>query len=186
MSTELAAVSMEFSDARDAVLALMHDVVDFPSPGIVFKDITPVLASAKGFAACNFLIRECVADLEFDFVLGVESRGLILGAALAASRRVGFVPIRKPNKLPRETHSVEYALEYGTDTLEVHIDAVHEAARVVLVDDVLATGGTAGASLRLIHQLGAIPVAATFLLELDFLDGRRALGTVPVRSALHA
>lgn len=178
--------SPDADHARTVVTALMHDVPDFPAPGIMFKDITPVLASAEGFAACNLLLSESVADLECDFVLGIESRGLILGAALAASRGVGFIPIRKPNKLPRATHRVEYALEYGTDSLEVHIDAVHEGARVVLVDDVLATGGTAEAGLRLIDHLGAIPVAAAFLLELDFLHGRKRLGTAPVRTGLHA
>lgn len=185
MPSDSLTTSTDVQLAQRVVAGLLHDVPDFPSPGIIFKDITPVLASAQGFAACNTLVSECLAGLEFDFVMGIESRGLILGATLAASRGVGFVPIRKPNKLPRATHRVEYALEYGTDSLEVHIDAVHPGARVVLVDDVLATGGTAAASLQLIEQLGAVPVAAAFLLELDFLDGRRRLGQVQVCSGMH-
>ncbi len=175
----------DLEHAQNIVLGLIHDVPDFPSPGILFKDITPVLSSAEGFRACMALLQATVADLEFDLVLGVESRGLILGAALAASRGVGFVPVRKPNKLPRETHRVEYALEYGVDSLEVHVDAASPEHRVVLVDDVLATGGTAAASLELIRQLGAQITAAVFLLEIDALGARSKLGDTPVRTALH-
>ncbi len=171
-------------NARANVLGLIHDVPDFPQPGILFKDLTPVLADPDGFAAANALLAAAVEDLEFDLVFGVESRGLILGAALAAKRGSGFVPIRKPNKLPRETHRVEYALEYGTDILEVHRDAAGPRHRVVIVDDVLATGGTAAASVQLVQHLSAELVAVACLVELTALDGRSRLGTNEVRSAL--
>jgi adenine phosphoribosyltransferase len=152
---------------------LLRDVPDFPRPGILFKDITPVLADADAFAAA---IREMAAPWRgenLDAVVGIESRGFILGAALALELGVGFVPARKPGKLPAPTLSVEYALEYGSDRLHIHADALPPGARVIVVDDVLATGGTLKAALALTRQQGAEIVGAAVLLELGFLDARK-------------
>ena len=152
---------------------LLRDVPDFPRPGILFKDITPVLADADAFAAA---IREMAAPWRgenLDAVVGIESRGFILGAALALELGVGFVPVRKPGKLPAPTLSVEYALEYGSDRLHIHADALPPGARVIVVDDVLATGGTLKAALALTRQQGAEIVGAAVLLELGFLDARK-------------
>ena len=152
---------------------LLRDVPDFPRPGILFKDITPVLADADAFAAA---IREMAAPWRgenLDAVIGVESRGFILGAALALELRTGFVPARKPGKLPARTLSLEYALEYGSDRLHIHADALPHGARVIVVDDVLATGGTLKAALALTRQQGAEVVGAAVLLELGFLEARK-------------
>ncbi len=151
---------------------LLRDVPDFPRPGILFKDITPVLADADAFAA---VVAEMVAPWRgerLDAVVGIESRGFILGAALAHELRVGFVPVRKPGKLPARTLSLDYALEYGSDRLQIHADALPRGARVIVVDDVLATGGTLKAALALTRQQGAEVIGAAVLLELGFLNAR--------------
>ena len=153
---------------------LLRDVPNFPRPGILFKDITPVLANADAFAAA---IAEMAAPWRrenLDAVIGIESRGFILGAALALELGTGFVPARKPGKLPARTLSLEYALEYGSDSLHIHADALPHGARVIVVDDVLATGGTLKAALALTRQLGAEVVGAAVLLELGFLDARKS------------
>ena len=153
----------------------IRDVPDFPKPGILFKDITPVLADAELFAgACDALARPARAR-GITHVVGIESRGFIFGAPVAQLLGVGFVPVRKPGKLPAATAREEYALEYGTDALEVHEDACDAKSRVLLVDDVLATGGTAAATCRLIERLGASVVACAFLVELGFLGGAEKL-----------
>ena len=164
--------------ARAQMRRLMVDVPDFPEPGIVFKDITPLLADPQGLHA----VVEALADAGredgttvVDVVVGMESRGFILGAPVALALGVGFVPVRKAGKLPRETHAVTYDLEYGTATLEIHRDAVAPGQRVLLVDDVLATGGTAVAAQRLVEQCGASVHALAVLMELGFLDGRSKL-----------
>ena len=162
---------------------LIRDIPDFPKPGIVFKDITPLLADPAG-------LRQTIDELaapyrgQVDVVLGVESRGFILGAATAYVLGVGFALVRKPGKLPWHTHQVSYELEYGRDTLEIHHDGVRPGQRVLLVDDLLATGGTAAAAVELVKKCGATPVAAAFLVELAFLSGQKKLSPLPVRSLL--
>lgn len=152
---------------------LIRDVPDFPKPGVVFKDITPLLADADGFAAAIAAMADPWRGIRLNAIAGIESRGFILGAALACELGVGFVPIHKPGKLPAATIGVDYALEYGSDRVEMHEDAFQPGARVLLVDDVLATGGTLAAARTLIEKLEATVVGAMLLMELAFLDGRR-------------
>lgn len=152
---------------------LLRDVPDFPRPGILFKDITPVLADAGAFAAAIGEMAAPWRGENLDAVVGIESRGFILGAALALELGAGFVPARKPGKLPARTLSLEYALEYGSDRLHIHTDALPPGARVIVVDDVLATGGTLKAALALTRQQGAEIVGAAVLLELGFLGARK-------------
>ena len=155
--------------------ARIRDIPDFPAPGIVFKDITPLLLDHE---AVRFAVRE-LADWarprEVDYVVAAEARGFILGAALALELGAGFVPARKPGKLPSETVSAEYILEYGVDALEMHADALADGARVLIHDDLLATGGTARALAELVASLGGSVVGFAFLVELGFLEGRRRL-----------
>lgn len=151
---------------------LIRDVPDFPKPGIVFKDITPVLADADGFAEAMAELAEPWRGTALDAVIGVESRGFILGAALARELDIGFVPVRKPGKLPARTLTLDYALEYGSDRLEIHADALPAGARVLVIDDVLATGGTLRAAVALARQQGADVVGAAVLVELAFLGAR--------------
>jgi len=151
---------------------LIRDVPDFPRPGVVFKDITPLLADADGYAAAVDAMAAPWRGVALDAVLAIESRGFILGAALARALGTGFVPIRKPGKLPAPVHAQDYDLEYGSDRLEMHADAVQPGARVLLVDDVLATGGTLRAALALARQQGAMVIGAAVLLEIAALDGR--------------
>nr|WP_294690815.1 adenine phosphoribosyltransferase [uncultured Friedmanniella sp.] len=154
--------------------SLVVDVADFPRPGITFKDVTPLLASAEGLAeAVEGLVASAPAGV--DVVVGLEARGFLFGPPVALALGVGFVPIRKPGKLPRKAISVSYALEYGEETLTLHADAVTPGTRVLLVDDVLATGGTAVAAAELVRQLGAEVVGVSVLLELVFLSGRARL-----------
>ncbi|MBI4508649.1 MAG: adenine phosphoribosyltransferase [Deltaproteobacteria bacterium] len=167
------------------VKSLIRDIPDFPKPGIVFKDITPLLSNGKAFGEVIGLMAELGKKHAPDCVVAVESRGFIFGAALAAHMGVGFVPVRKPGKLPYRTSRVEYALEYGTDSLEIHSDALGKGARALVVDDVLATGGTAAATIRLVEQQGAIALACLFFIELSFLGGRSKLGSCGVDALLH-
>ena len=153
----------------------IRDVQDFPKPGIVFKDITPVLADPDLFAEAIVAMAAPFASSAITSVVGVESRGFIVGAPVALELKAGFVPVRKPGKLPHRTAGTEYALEYGTDRLEIHADACGAATRVLVVDDVLATGGTASATCRLVEGLGAVVVGCSFLIGLSFLPGRTAL-----------
>jgi adenine phosphoribosyltransferase len=164
----------------DHVRAAIRDVPDFPRPGILFKDITPVLADAKLMRSVTHHFVSAYGSQNIDIVAGIESRGFILGGALAVALGAGFVPIRKSGKLPHECVRVEYDLEYGSDALEAHTDAVARGSRVLVVDDVLATGGTARAAVDLIRQLGGDVAGVAFLLELQFLHGRRRLADVPV------
>lgn len=164
---------------------LIRDVPDFPKPGIVFKDITPVLADAEGFAEAMAELAEPWRGTALDAVIGVESRGFILGAALARELDIGFVPVRKPGKLPARTLTLDYALEYGSDRLEIHADALPAGARVLVIDDVLATGGTLRAAVALARQQGAEVVGAAVLVELAFLGAReRWNDPAPLWSAL--
>ena len=166
----------------DDIKALIRDIPDFPKPGIVFKDITPVLRDGAALAACLELMAERAAAWKPEVIAGPESRGFIFGTGLAARMGLGFVPIRKPGKLPWETRSASYELEYGQDTLEMHADALGEGHRVLLVDDLLATGGTMGACIELSEGLGANVVGCLFLVELAFLAGRDRLRGTPAQS----
>jgi adenine phosphoribosyltransferase len=164
--------------------AFVRDIPDFPRPGILFRDITPLLLNAGALDAAVSGLAERVPAAQVDFVVAAEARGFILGAALARQLGAGFVPARKPGKLPAETISAEYALEYGIDALEVHADALAGGARVLVHDDLLATGGTAGALCDLVADLGAEIVGCAFLVELTFLDGRRRLAPHDVHSLI--
>jgi adenine phosphoribosyltransferase len=163
----------------DLVRSRIRDVPDFPKPGILFRDITPLLADRAAFKAAIELLAERTRSLAPDVVVGIESRGFLFGAPLALALGVGFVPVRKPGKLPHARARVEYALEYGTDAVEMHTDALSHGQRALIVDDVIATGGTARATCDLVERLGAAPVAAAFLIELSFLDGAARLAPVP-------
>jgi adenine phosphoribosyltransferase len=166
------------------VAAGLRDVPDFPKPGILFKDITPVLSDAPLFQEIIAHFADRYRTEGIDVVAGIESRGFILGGALAAALGAGFAPIRKPGKLPHQRLRVEYDLEYGTDALEAHVDAVTSGTRVLIIDDVLATGGTAAAAIQLMRQLDADVAAVAFLLELGFLSGRDRLPGVPLSAVL--
>jgi len=155
--------------------SLVRAIPDFPIPGILFRDITPLLKDAKGFKAAVDLFVDKYKGQEIDFVVAIEARGYMLGAPLAYSIGAGFVPVRKPGKLPGTKFTEEYALEYGTNSLEIHDDAIGHGQRVLVVDDLLATGGTAAATARLLERLGAQITGFAFLIELSFLDGRSTL-----------
>ncbi len=155
--------------------ALIRDVPDFPQPGILFKDITPVLSDHAAFAEVMEKMGEAARVFWPDVIVGIESRGFLFGTPLALALGVGFAPVRKLGKLPYQTINEEYALEYGTNTVETHTDAVLPGQRVVIVDDLLATGGTARAAAALVERLGGIVAGYCFLVELTFLDGRAQL-----------
>jgi adenine phosphoribosyltransferase len=161
----------EIAQIRQAI----RDIPNFPKPGIVFKDITPLLSNGRLFKQTIDLLADRYRPQEVDTILGVESRGFIIGAALAYRLEAGFCIVRKPGKLPYETHRASYLLEYGSDTLEVHRDAIQPNARVLIVDDLLATGGTASAAAELVQKLGGKVVECAFVIELSFLKGRERL-----------
>jgi len=168
--------------------SIIRDIADFPQQGIIFRDITPLLAHPHGLTEIIQDFQTKFAELnigEIDSVIGIESRGFILGAALAMSLGASFVPVRKPKKLPSAVFRVDYALEYGTDTLEMHCDALATGERVIIIDDVIATGGTAAATAKLVQQAGAELIGYGFLIELDFLNGRKALPEVPIVSLVN-
>jgi len=162
----------------------VRDIPDFPKPGIVFKDITPVLAAPEALDAAVAALAGFARELDVELVVGAEARGFLLGPAIARELGAGFILARKPGKLPRATVQAEYALEYGTDTLELHSDAVHGGSRVLVHDDLLATGGTASATCSLVEQLGGVVVGCAFLIELAFLNGRGRLQGRNVHSLL--
>jgi adenine phosphoribosyltransferase len=162
--------------------SFIRDVPDFPKPGILFKDITPLLQSPEGLQKSIDQMADLVDPGSYDIVCGIESRGFIFGTPLAAKLNKGFIPIRKPGKLPWKTASQSYELEYGTDTIEIHVDAVDGAPRVLMVDDLLATGGTMEAANKLVRRIGGEPVACCFAIELTFLNGRDRLGGIPCHS----
>ena len=163
----------------------IREVPDFPKPGILFRDITPMLGDAAAFSSAIDRLDAQTRALNYTRVIGIESRGFIFAAALAQKRGCGFVPIRKPKKLPWKVLRETYALEYGEDTLEVHSDALSKGERALIVDDVLATGGTAQAAGRLVARAHGVVAGFTFLIELDFLSGRARLDPIPVSSVLH-
>jgi adenine phosphoribosyltransferase len=168
----------------DALKGAIRDVPDFPKPGIVFKDITTLLREPALFHGMGTLLAEMCKRHHADKVVAIESRGFILGGALADRLGMGFVPVRKPGKLPAKTLNASYALEYGTDSLEIHADALTPGERVLVVDDVIATGGTAKAVAELCERLGASVSAFAFLIELSFLDGRAKLSGHEVLSLI--
>jgi adenine phosphoribosyltransferase len=165
--------------------ALVRTVPDFPKPGILFYDITTVLKDRVGMAMLIDRLAEHYIERKIDLVLGIEARGFIFGPALAYRLNAGFVPVRKPRKLPAPVARVTYDLEYGSDTLEIHLDAIQPGQRVLLVDDLLATGGTMEATLKLVKQLGGEVVGLAFAIELDFLHGRDRFPEQDVFSLLH-
>ena len=167
-----------------ALRALVRDIPDFPQPGVVFKDITPMLADPAALRAAVDALAEPFLAHGVERVVGIEARGFILAAPVAERLGAGFVPVRKLGKLPWRTEAITYALEYGTDTLEVHLDAVGVGQRVLIVDDVLATGGTATSTASLIERLGAEVVGLSFLIELSFLGGRERLAGRTATSVL--
>jgi adenine phosphoribosyltransferase len=175
---------MEIDAQVDALRAAIRDVPDFPKPGIVFKDITTLLRDATLFRRALDLMTVLCGDLEADKVVAIESRGFILGGALADRLGAGFVPVRKPGKLPWKARQASYQLEYGQDTLEIHDDALREGERVLVVDDVIATGGTAKAVADLSASFGARTVGLAFLVELGFLNGRAKLAGHELRSLI--
>lgn len=164
---------------------LIRTVPDFPKPGILFYDITTLLKDKVGFAQLIDAFAAHYIGQEIDLVLGIEARGFIFAPALAYRLNAGFVPVRKPKKLPAETARVTYDLEYGTDSLEIHLDAIEPGQRVLIVDDLLATGGTMQATVQLVRQLGGEIAGLGFAIELDFLNGRARLSEYNVHSLLH-
>lgn len=176
-------------EARDELIiarlrSRIRDIPDFPRPGVLFKDITPLLADPEGLAAAVEMMTRPFRDQNIDVVVGAESRGFIFGTAVAKELGVGFVPVRKPGKLPAATYRHDYALEYGSDALEIHVDGLRPGQRVLIVDDLLATGGTLAACCKLVRGLRAECVAVVVLIELTQLGGRRQLGDCPVVSIL--
>lgn len=166
---------------RDLILGSIRDVPDWPKPGVVFKDITPLLSDAAAFrAAVDELAATAPGDI--DIVVGMEARGFIFAAPVALQLGAGFVPVRKPGKLPGEVHSEQFALEYGHETLTILTDALWPGARVMVIDDILATGGTVGATAALIKRLGATLVHVSVLMELEFLHGRETLAQAGIET----
>lgn len=164
------------------IQAAIRNIPNFPKPGIQFKDITPVLADPRLFSGAIDLLTERFTPGSVDAVVGIDARGFIFAAAAAVKLHAGFVPVRKKGKLPYQTHEQDYALEYGHATIAIHVDALKPGARVLLIDDLLATGGTAAAAAQLVGKLGAEILEIGFLIELSFLNGRTKLEGFPVRS----
>jgi adenine phosphoribosyltransferase len=164
---------------------LIRDIPDFPKPGILFRDISPLLRDPAGWSEVMRRLGDVCDQLQPELIVGIESRGFIVGTALATDRKLGFVPVRKPGKLPGEVIAIDYSLEYGSDRLEMHADALRDGARVLIVDDLLATGGTASATASLVQQAGGQLVGCGFVVELAGLDGRRRLpDQTPVESLI--
>jgi adenine phosphoribosyltransferase len=163
------------------IKTLIRDIPDFPKPGILFRDITTLLRDGEGLRYTIDTLAEKCAPLQADFIIGMESRGFIFGAPLAYKLGAGFIPVRKPGKLPGEVHTIEYELEYGTDKLEMHRDALHPPdSRILIVDDLIATGGTAKATAKLVEHTGCTLVGFAFVVELKDLNGRQHLPDVPI------
>jgi adenine phosphoribosyltransferase len=182
----MASTGTSADDLERRLGALIRDVPDFPEPGVMFKDITPLLADHDGFSAVVAALAESGRDeagrVVVDKVVGIEARGFILAAPVALALGAGFVPVRKAGKLPGDTHAVSYSLEYGKATLEMQRDGIAAGERVLLVDDVLATGGTVDATRQLVERSGGTAHAVTVLIELGFLGGRQSIGDVPLRA----
>jgi adenine phosphoribosyltransferase len=172
------------STASLDLAAYIRDIPDFPSPGIMFKDISPLLKAPEAFRVAIDRLVAHYADLDIDYIVGIESRGFLVGAPLAYHMNKGFIPIRKPGKLPYKTERIDYTLEYGSGSLEIHADALAQGHRILVVDDLLATGGTVAATRALIERLGGHVIAAGFLVELEFLHGRDRLSGLDVHALL--
>ena len=167
------------------ITELVRDIPDYPTPGVIFRDITPLLGDAEGFSKAITELVERFADVQVDRVLGMEARGFIIAAPVAYRLGAGFIPVRKAGKLPWAVVREEYSLEYGRDKLEMHRDAIHPGERILVIDDVLATGGTAAATCKLVEALGGVVVGLGFLLELDDLGGRQRMQGRRVESLAH-
>ncbi|MEE3329853.1 MAG: adenine phosphoribosyltransferase [Myxococcota bacterium] len=176
---------MSSNDVSEGLRQYIRDVPDFPKPGILFRDLTPLLGNAEALRKAVAAMTAPFREDQIDCVLGTEARGFIFGTAVALELGVGFVPARKPGKLPYQTREVSYDLEYGTDTVEMHIDGVSKGQRVLVVDDLIATGGTARATVELARQSGGEIVGCSFLIELDGLAGTATLGVDRIHSVLH-
>ena len=174
----------KMESSLNKVISLVRDVIDYPKEGIIFKDITPVLQDPEAFSIVIDKMADMLATTDFDYIAGIEARGFILGSALAYKMGKGFIPIRKKGKLPYVTISREYTLEYGNATIEMHTDAVRDGSRIVIVDDLLATGGTARAAADLVADAGGIVKCIMFMIELEFLRGRDKLGSNDVMSVI--
>ena len=172
------------ADPIEILRKAVRDVPDFPKPGILFKDITTLLSDGQLFRSVIDIFLEANKGRQIDKVAGIDARGFILGAAVAYQLGVGFIPIRKKGKLPYKTESIGYSLEYGEAVIEMHVDAIGKGEKVVLIDDLLATGGTSAAAAHLIEKVGGELIEAQFLIELEFLNGRERLKPFPVRSFL--
>jgi adenine phosphoribosyltransferase len=175
---------VDFKARTEALKAVIRDVPDFPKPGILFKDITTLLKDRRAFRQSLDLFVVLCGDLGLDKVVAVESRGFIFGSAVADRMNIGFVPVRKVGKLPSKTVRATYSLEYGTDSVEMHADAIEKGERVLIVDDVIATGGTAAAVGELVEGVGGVVAAYGFMVELSFLKGRERLGGRETRSLI--
>lgn len=166
------------------VRELIRDIPDFPTPGILFRDITPVLQDAKVFREVVSTMCQSVQDMKPDVIVGIESRGFVLGTPVALECGLGFIPVRKMGKLPYDTVQAEYTLEYGTNVVEMHRDALEPGMRVAIIDDLLATGGTARAAVQLVEELGGVVGGLSFLIELEFLKGRKLLQGYEIRTVV--
>jgi adenine phosphoribosyltransferase len=173
------------ADTVENLRAAVRDVPDFPKAGIVFKDITPILSNGKLFRASIDLFLEQCRGKKIDKIVGIDARGFLFGSAVAYELGIGFVPLRKKGRLPYETESAKYSLEYGEAEMELHIDAIERGEKIVLIDDLLATGGTSASAAVLIKKVGGILLEAQFLIELEFLRGREKLTPTPVVSFLN-
>ena len=172
------------ADSIVELRAAVRDVPDFPKAGIIFKDITPILSNGRLFRASIDVFLEQCRGKEIDKIVGIDARGFLFGSAVAYELGIGFVPLRKKGRLPYKTESAKYSLEYGEAEMELHIDAIESGERIVLIDDLLATGGTSASAATLIKKVGGVLVEAQFLIELEFLNGREKLSPVPVVSFL--
>jgi len=170
------------SNTISRLRAAVRDIPDFPKPGIIFKDITPILADKTLFKESIDLFADACANLSVDKIVGIDARGFLFGAAAAYKLGAGFIPMRKKGKLPYQTAGMSYCLEYGEAEMEMHVDAIRPGERVVLIDDLLATGGTAAAAIKLIKTMGGDLVSSLFLIELEFLGGRKTLESQDVTS----
>lgn len=170
--------------AVNQLRSLVRNVADFPKPGIIFRDITTLIRDPQALQNTVRLMAEPFRDKGIEMVAGIESRGFIFGAAIAMELDAGFIPIRKPGKLPSDTSSESYELEYGTDTIEIHTDAIEPGQKILMVDDLLATGGTMGAACRLVERLGGQIAGVSFLIELEFLGGRKKMGNYPISALI--
>ncbi len=175
----------DFNMDTSLIRSKVRDVKDFPCQGVVFKDLTPLMADPSAFSASIRALADFHRDSKPDFIVAIEARGFIFGSALANSLGCGFVPIRKKGKLPHKTFEVSYSCEYSSQTLEIHQDAILPGSKVVVFDDVLATGGTVAASVELVRKLGGNIISCDFLIELDFLNGRSKINDCTVNTILH-